>query len=145
LEKAEGFYNQALRVLQALDVRQSEGRILTRLGKVAQARGALDEAERAFERALAVDRESLDRQDEGETLIALGGVLLARGQIEAAERHYREGLALLRGIGDVFHYAGAALHVGAFLIEQRVAREEGCALLSGAARLYGEMGLKAAG
>jgi tetratricopeptide (TPR) repeat protein len=144
LKEAERYYHDALRVLQGLDDRQSEGRILTRLGKVAQARGDLDEAERAFERALAVERESQNRQDEGETLVAQGGVLLARGQIEAAERHYREGLALLRELGDVFHYAGAALHFGVFFIEQRGAREEGCALLSEAQRLFGEMGLKAA-
>jgi tetratricopeptide (TPR) repeat protein len=141
LDAAETNFQAALAIFRETGDRQNAGWALTRLGRVARFREEYAAAEQRYQEALDMQRAIRDHQGEGVTLTALGDLLEAQDRADKAETYYRQGLAMLREAQDAFHTAGAARDLGAFLVERRNQREEGCALLGESARLFASMGL----
>jgi tetratricopeptide (TPR) repeat protein len=141
LDTAETNFQAALAIFRETGDRQNAGWALTRLGRVARFRDDYARAEEHYHEALVVQRAAGDRQGEGVTLTALGDLMEAMERADEAEAFYRQGLAMLRETQDAFHTAGATRDLGAFLIERRGQREEGCALLGESTRLFASMGL----
>ncbi len=142
LDAAEVYFQAALAIFRETGDRQNAGWALTRLGRVARFREDYSAAEGRYQEALDTQQAISDHQGEGVTLTALGDLLEAQERADEAESYYRQGLAMLREAQDAFHTAGAARDLGAFLVEERGQREEGCALLGESARLFASMGLR---
>lgn len=100
LERAEGYYKQALRKFKSDDDKKGEAYSLNNLGMIARTRGDLSEAERLYRESLAIKIEIGDRQGEASSLNNLGIIAKARGDLVEAERLYRESLAINIEIGD---------------------------------------------
>lgn len=90
----------ALRASQLLNQRESEGRILDKLGWAYAALNEMRPALELFEKSLSVSREVGDRSGEGNTLSHLGWVYEALGDIKQAVKLYEESLVISRDIGD---------------------------------------------
>jgi len=142
LDAAESNFQAALAIFGETGDRQNAGWALTRLGRVARFREDYAAAEQRYQEALDVQRAIGDHQGEGVTLTAQGDLLEAQDRANEAEIYYRQGLAMLREAQDAFHTAGAVRDLGAFLVEERGQREEGCSLLGESARLFASMGLR---
>ncbi|MBF6590832.1 MAG: tetratricopeptide repeat protein, partial [Ktedonobacterales bacterium] len=73
-------------------------------------------------------------------LSSLGQIAQRRGKLDEAEQLYRHGLAILREVQDMLDQA-VLLEILGELVAGKGDREEGCAMLGEAARLYDEMGV----
>ena len=144
LEEAEGYFQQSLGMRREVQDRQGEGVDLSYLGQIALRRGRLEEAEGYFQQSLVIRREVQDRRGEGVDLSSLGQIAQRRGRLDAAEGYFQQGLAILREVQDWPDVATLLGILGEFLITKRGKREEGCAMLEEAARLYEEMGVPGA-
>ncbi len=141
LDEAEGYFQQSLLIRREVQDRQGEGVVLSSLGQIALRRGRLDEAEGYFQQSLLIRREVQDRRGEGVDLSTLGVIAAEGGRDDEAEAYYRQGLAALQEAQDAINFAGVSVAFGEFLITKRNKREEGCAMLAEAARLYDAMGI----
>jgi tetratricopeptide (TPR) repeat protein len=141
LEAAEGYFQQSLAFRREAQDRRGEGLLLSSLGQMALARGQLEAAEGYCQQALVVLREVQDRKDEGVVLYSLALIAEARGDLDRAEALHRESLAIALEVQNGQDTADSYAYFGAFLIAKRNQRDEGCAMLAEAARLYDEMGV----
>ena len=112
LDRAEGYYKQALRKFKAKKDRYGEGQSLYNLGVTAYTRGELDVGERLYQECLVIAREIGNRASEAATLVAFGYIANTRGDVENAERLYRESLAIVRDIGDRHNEAATLAGLG---------------------------------
>ncbi|HEU0027590.1 MAG TPA: tetratricopeptide repeat protein, partial [Ktedonobacterales bacterium] len=141
LGEAEGYYQQSLAIRREVSDRRGEGVDLSNLGQIAQQRGRLEEAEAYYQQSLAIRREVSDRRGEGVVLYYLALLADRRGDLESAERYHRESLQVAIDIGAGLDIPPSLLELGKFLIVRRGKRDEGCAMLREAARLFDEMGI----
>jgi tetratricopeptide (TPR) repeat protein len=118
--------------------------VLTNLGQVAQRRGQLEAAEGCCQQALAIDREVQNREGEGVDLYSLALLAEARGDLDRAEALHRQSLALAIEVQNGQDIADSYWYLGEFLLTKREQRDEGCAMLAEAARLYEQMGVPGA-
>lgn len=109
--QAQAWYQQALGVAGQLRDRQPEMEVLCHVGRLAAARGFLDEGARAFQRSLALAEAERDDNHAASACYGLGEVLYAQGQWLGAEAWYFRGLqyaennaplagAIARGLGE---------------------------------------------
>ncbi len=141
LDEAVRRYRLCLSMARQAQNRRDEGAALDVLGRIAQARGRLDEAETYLTESLAIDREVQDRQGEGVDLYELALIAEARGDLDRAEEMHRQSLAISIEVQSGYDIAQSYAYLGELLITKRDKREEGCQMLSEAARLYDEMGV----
>ena len=80
--------------------RQSESRLLNRLGNLLDLLGRWSEEVAVLQQALEIDREVGDRAGEGQTLNNLGNVYESQGRWDKALVAYRESLAIKREFKD---------------------------------------------
>ena len=99
LERAEGYYKQALRKFKSEDDRQGEAASLNNLGLIARIRGDLDEAERLHRESLAIKKEIGNRQGEANSLYNLGLIAETRGEEDAANNLFKEAKEILLELG----------------------------------------------
>jgi hypothetical protein len=89
-------------------------------------------------------REVQDRRGEGVDVFNLARIAEARGDLDRAEALHRESLAIAIEVQNGQDVADSYAYLGEFLISKRRKREEGCQMLSEAARLYETMGVPGA-
>jgi tetratricopeptide (TPR) repeat protein len=100
VERAIGYYEEALAVARKVGDRQAEGAVLGRLGSAYRVLGQFEWASELYEKALDIAREMGDRREEGIQLSHLGLAYRALGQVERAINLYEEALAIAREIND---------------------------------------------
>ena len=100
VEKAIGYYGQALAISQEIGDRRSEGVWLGNLGQAYRDLGEVEKAIGYHEQALAISQEIGDRRSEGVWLGNLGIAYSNLGQVEKAIGYYEQALAISQEIGD---------------------------------------------
>ena len=100
VERAIGYYQQALIVSQKIGDRRGEGNMLGNLGLAYSDLGQTEQAIWYHEQALKISQEISDRRGEGADLGNLGNVYRALGQVEQAIDYYQQALGISREIGD---------------------------------------------
>jgi tetratricopeptide (TPR) repeat protein len=142
LDAATDYAARSLAGYRAAGNRRGEGVALSLLGDLERQRGELDAAQPRYEQYLAIMREVKDQAGIGVALYKLGQIAELKHEFADAEGYFRQGLAVARAVNDAANLAIGARLFGAFLITQRDKRDEGCALLQEAIRLYSRMGLQ---
>ena len=99
VEKAIGYYDQALVVAREIGDRQGEGNSLGNLGIAHAGLGDAEKAIGYFERQLVIVGEIGDRQGEGKALGNLG-IVYACLEAEKAIGYHKQALVIMREIGD---------------------------------------------
>ncbi len=141
LAGAQANYERYLQIMREVGDQREEGVALSLLGDILVRRGDLAGAQANYERYLQIMREVGDQREEGVALYKIGQVAEARNQLDLAEDAYRQGLRLLEEAQEAFNFATGARLFGAFLIEQRGKRDEGCQWLQRAIQVYTQMDL----
>ncbi|MEE8524342.1 MAG: tetratricopeptide repeat protein, partial [Thermoanaerobaculia bacterium] len=100
VEKAIGYYEQALVIVREIGDRRGEGKDLGNLGLAYAALGEVEKAIGYYEQALVIAREIGDRHGEGADLGNLGIAYAALGEVEKAIGYYEQALVIVREIGD---------------------------------------------
>ncbi len=100
VERAIGFYEQALIIHRAIGSRQGEGSVLGNLGSAFYRLGQVERAIGFHEQALIIHREIGYRQGEGNALGNLGLAYADLGQVERTIGFYEQALIIDRAIGD---------------------------------------------
>ena len=99
VEKAIGYYEDALVIARDIGDRRGEGADLGNLGRAYSALGQVEKAIEYYEDALVIAREIGDRHGEGAALGSLGNAYIV-GQVEKAIEYYEDALVISREIGD---------------------------------------------
>ncbi|MEZ5935649.1 MAG: tetratricopeptide repeat protein [Alphaproteobacteria bacterium] len=100
IEKAIGYYEQALIIAHEIGDREGESNTFGNLGNAYAALGEVEKAIGYHERALVISREIGNRHGEGSDLGSLGNAYAALGELEKAIGYYEQQLAIVREIGD---------------------------------------------
>ena len=100
VEKAIGYYEQALVIAREIGDRRIEGSALSNLGNVYKNLGQLEKAIKYHEQALKIMQYVRDRRGEGSVLGNLGIAYKYLGQIEKAIKYHEQALVIAREIGD---------------------------------------------
>jgi tetratricopeptide (TPR) repeat protein len=100
IEKAIGFFDEALIVAREVGNRSGEGMTLNNLGLAYAALARVEDAIAYYEKALVIAREIGRRDSEATALGNLGQVYADLGDVRQAIRFYKRELAILDGIGD---------------------------------------------
>ncbi len=100
MEKALGYYAEALPLCRQVGDRSGEASTLSNIGAVYTALGEKEKALGYCEEALPLFRQVGDRSGEAMTLSNIGAVYTALGEKEKALGYYEEALPLFRQVGD---------------------------------------------
>ena len=100
VEKAIGYYDEALSISREIGDRRGEGSDLGNLGLAYFSLGKVEKAIGYYDEALSISREIGDRRGEGSDLGNLGNAYAALGKVEKAIGYYDEALSISREIGD---------------------------------------------
>jgi tetratricopeptide (TPR) repeat protein len=100
VEKAIGYYEQALVIHCEIRDRRGEGNALGSLGLAYADLGELEKAIGHYEQQLVITREIGDRRGEGNALGNLGLAYARLGEVERAIGYYEQALVIDREIGD---------------------------------------------
>jgi hypothetical protein len=84
-----------------------------------------------------------DQRGEGVALYKLALLFERQGDLDRAEDYHRQSLQLSIVVQAPQDIADSYAYLGEFLITRRQKRDEGCAMLTEAARLYEQLGLAA--
>lgn len=141
LADAAGYFQQSLAIVREARDRRDEGGVLSSLGQIALARGQLAEATGYLQQSLTIAREVQNRQGEGVVFYILGVIARITDKLDEAERYFRECLTLMRDVQDAKNEGAISQILGEFLIVHRGNRDEGCALISSAVRIFHQIGV----
>ncbi|HEX6121718.1 MAG TPA: tetratricopeptide repeat protein, partial [Ktedonobacterales bacterium] len=144
LEEAEGYFQQSLVIDREVQDRRGEGVVLLSLAIIAKQHGHFDEAANFYHQSLVICREVGDRTGEGVILTDLASIEADQNHDDEAELYFRQGLEALVETQEAYNRAAVSLYFGEFLITRRGKRDEGCAMLGEAARLFEAMGVPGA-
>lgn len=100
IEKAIGYYEQAMAVAYQTNDHQVAGNTLGNLGNAYQALGEVEKAVRYHKKALVIFRKIGDRQGEGCVLGNIGKVYSACGQVEKAIKYNKQSLMIFEAINS---------------------------------------------
>jgi tetratricopeptide (TPR) repeat protein len=100
VERAIGYFKQALTIAREIEDRQNEGNWLGSLGNAYYSFGQVERAIEYYEQALTIFKEIGDRSGEGTVLGNLGNAYSDLGQVERAIEYYEQALTISREIGD---------------------------------------------
>ena len=100
VERAIGYYKQALAISQDIDDRRNEGIWRGSLGNAYYALGQMERAIEYYKQALSISQDIDDRRGEGNWLGNLGLAYSALGQMERAIGYYKQALAISKDIDD---------------------------------------------
>jgi tetratricopeptide (TPR) repeat protein len=100
VDKAIGFYEQALVIVREIGDRRGEGVALGNLGNACADLGQVDKAIGFYEQQLVIVREIGDRRGEGAALGNLGNAYAALGQIQKAIGFLEQALQIGQDIKD---------------------------------------------
>jgi tetratricopeptide (TPR) repeat protein len=100
LERAIGYYQQALMITREVGDRRAEGADLSNLGLTYRDLGQLERAIEYLQQALVISREIGDLRWEDADLGSLGNAYYELGQVERAVDYHQRALAISRVIGD---------------------------------------------
>lgn len=141
LAGAQANFERFLQIMRQVGDQREEGVALAALGDLLVQQGDVAGAQANYERYLQIMRQVGDRQQEGVALYKLALILEKNGDLDQAEDYHRKSLAIAIGVQATQDIADSYAYLGAFLIEQRNKREEGCGMLAEAARRYDAMGM----
>jgi len=100
VERAIGYYEQAVQIAREVGDQRGEGDTLGNLGNAYRDLGEMERAIGYYERALQIARQIGDRHGEGKHLGNLGNVYRDLGKLVQAIDHYERALQIAREIGD---------------------------------------------
>jgi tetratricopeptide (TPR) repeat protein len=100
VEKAIGYYEQALVIAREIGDRRGEGNRLGNLGSAYYQLGQVDTAIGYYDQALVISRDINDLRGEGAWLGNLGSAYYQLGQVDTAIGYYDQALVIAREIGD---------------------------------------------
>jgi len=98
VEKAIGYYEQALAIAREIGHKQGEGADLGNLGNAYRNLGEVEKAIGYYEQALAIAREIGHKQGEGADLGNLGLAYADLGEVEKAHTLWQQSLAIFEAI-----------------------------------------------
>jgi tetratricopeptide (TPR) repeat protein len=109
-EEAEGRYEEALPLYEAIGARLGQANTLKALGDVARMRNEYEEAEGRYEEALPLYEAIGDRLGQANAVTELGRIAQQRKDFDTAVSHFGQALALAQSMGDTFTEARTAIY-----------------------------------
>jgi tetratricopeptide (TPR) repeat protein len=135
------YFEESKRRAQQIQDQRGVSISLSQLGRVAFEQGQLWEASRQFHQSLRLTRRIGDRQNEGVNLYRLGRIAELRGWKLWADRLYRRAWKIAEQVDNQADIADALLALGRIRVAHRSTRQDGCAKLKAAERIYDAMGM----
>jgi tetratricopeptide (TPR) repeat protein len=141
LTAARVYFEESKRRAQQIQDQRGVSISLSQLGRVAFEQGRLWEAWRQFHQSLRLTRRIGDRQNEGVNLYRLGRLAELRGWKLWANRLYGRAWKIAEQVDNQADIADALLALGRIRVAHRSTRQDGCAKLKDAERIYDAMGM----